>query len=177
MSGHNKWSQIKRQKGAEDAKKGKLFGVLGKMITMESKKSKGDTNSPGLRVAIEKARKANMPNDNIDRAVKRGSGADAPTLEEFLIEGYGPGGVALLIEGVTDSRNRTVAEIKHILAAHGGSMATAGAASWAFQKSEEGWKATSTVEVMDSDANQFSALIEELENNEDVKAVATTATE
>ena len=183
MSGHNKWAQIKRQKGAEDARKSKRFAMLGRMIAVESKKAAGNVSSPGLRAVIEKARKENMPNDTIDRAVKRGSGADAPTMEEFLMEGYGPGGIAIVVEGLTDSKNRTINEIKHIFAKHGATLASPGAAIWAFAKSEDGpdaqvgasWKATNGMDVPDDVAETLGALITDLESNEDVKAVATNA--
>lgn len=177
MAGHNKWSQIKRQKGAEDAKKAKVFSVFAKIIAMESKKAKGNLSSPGLQSAIEKAKKANVPNENIDRAVKRGMGADAPTLEEFLFEGYGPGGVAILVEGLTDNKNRTLNELKHIFTKNGATPGTPGSALWAFQKTEEGWKATSPLEVPDTDAEALGALVDELENHEDAKGVYTTGAE
>ncbi len=175
MGGHNKWSQIKRQKGAEDAKKSKRFAMLGRIIAVESKKAGGNVSSPGLRAAIDKARKENMPGDTIDRAVKRGSGADAPQMEEFLMEGYGPGGIALIVEGLTDSKNRTVSEIKHIFAKYDASLASPGSALWAFAKSEEGWKATSEMDVPDDCAESLQKLVEELEDHEDVKSVSTNA--
>lgn len=175
MSGHNKWSKIKRQKGAEDAKKSKIFGMLGRLISAESKKAKGDTNSAGLRAAIDKARKENMPNDNIERAVKRGAGGDGAEMTEFLLEGYGPGGIAVIAEGLTDNKNRTISEIKHLFAKYGAALASPGAAIWAFAKSEEGWKATSTLEVPDDDAQSLQNLIDDLEEHEDVKTVTTNA--
>lgn len=175
MAGHNKWTQIKHQKGAADAKKAKVFAMFGRIIAIESKKAAGNTSAPGLKTAIERARKANMPNDNIDRAVKRGVGGDAGALEEILIEGYGPGGVALLIEAVTDSRNRTVSEVKHLLSKHGGSPATPGAAVWAFQKTAEGYSPTSTVELTEQDLEVLTTLVDALEEHDDVKAVTANA--
>ena len=139
MSGHNKWSQIKTKKMATDAKKGKMFGKLARLVALESKKAKGNINAPGLRTVIEKAKSINMPNENIERAVKKGAGGDAGEMEEVLYEGYGPGGVAIIIEGLTDNKNRTSAEIKHLLSKHGASLAAQGAASWAFEKTSEGF--------------------------------------
>src|SRR3972149_289459 len=106
MAGHNKWTQIKRQKGVTDAKKSKLFGKLARLVALESKKAQGNINAPGLRAVIEKAKSINMPNENIERAVKKGAGGDAGEMEEVLYEGYGPGGVAIILEGVTDQRKK-----------------------------------------------------------------------
>ena len=175
MSGHNKWAQIKRQKGAEDAKKSKLFSMLARVITLESKKVGGNVSSPSLRTAIEKAKKQNMPNDNIDRAVKRGTGADAQTFEEFTYEAYGPGGAALIIEGLTDNKNRTLSEIKHILGEHSSSLASQGSALWAFGKGEEGWVPNSTMPLGEAEKNEFEKLYTELDDHEDVKEVYTNA--
>ncbi|OGZ04989.1 MAG: hypothetical protein A2762_05100 [Candidatus Lloydbacteria bacterium RIFCSPHIGHO2_01_FULL_54_11] len=175
MSGHSKWAQIKRQKGAEDAKKSKLFGNLGSLIATESRKAKGDVNSPGLRAIIEKAKKENMPKDTIERAVKKGAGGDVETMEALTYEGYGPGGCALIIEAFTGNRNKAAQEIKHILAKNGGSLAAQGAASWAFTKSEEGWTPNSTIPLSDADGAMLSLLIEELEGNDEVQDVYTNA--
>lgn len=175
MAGHNKWTQIKRQKGAEDQKRAKLFSMLGRTIAVESRQAQGNTASPALRTAIEKARKANMPNENIDRAVKRGIGGEAGSLEEIVMEGYGPGGVALIIEAVTDSRNRTTHEVKHLLSKFGGSSANPGAALWAFKKTEEGYTATSKVELNETDLEQLGTLVDALEEHEDVKSVTVNA--
>src|SRR6266566_5255310 len=110
MAGHNKWAQIKRQKGANDAAKGVAWGKLGKRIALESKKAGGDVNSPTLRTLIETAKKANMPKDTIDRAVQKGISKDN-ALEAITYETYGPGGAAIMINCLTDSRNRTAQEI------------------------------------------------------------------
>src|SRR5690348_14238091 len=119
MSGHNKWSKIKRQKGASDAAKSKIFSKMGALIASESKRVKGDVTSPTLRAAIEKAREYNMPNDTIDRAVKKGLGADAQSFEAITYEAYGPGGSALIIEALTTNRNKAAQEVKHILSKNG----------------------------------------------------------
>jgi YebC/PmpR family DNA-binding regulatory protein len=134
MSGHSKWSQIKRQKGAADAKRGQLFTKLGREIVVSARAGGPDPDGNArLRMAIARAREANMPMDTIDRAIKRGAGAaDGPALEEITYEGYGPGGVALLLEAMTDNRNRTVAEVRNVLNRGGGSLGESGCVSWLF---------------------------------------------
>lgn len=175
MSGHNKWSQIKEKKGKTDAKKGQVFSKLAKLIANEARAAKGNKEAPALRAAIERARKENMPNDNIERAIKKATEGGGATLETILYEGYGPGGVALLIEALTDSRNRTSNELKFLLSEHAGNFASPGAAVWAFEKSSEGWKATTTVPLEDADLEKLEKLVEELEANEDVQEVITNA--
>jgi YebC/PmpR family DNA-binding regulatory protein len=173
MSGHSKWAQIKRQKGSEDAKRSKVFSKLSRFISQESKRAKGDVNSPGLRTIIEKAKKENMPKDTIDRAVKKGVSADMGELFEVLYEAYGPGGSAILIEGLTDSKNRSAAEIKHLLSLHDSALATPGAASWAFAKEGGEFIPQTTIPLSDEDGAKLSELIEELEERDDVQAVYT----
>jgi len=136
MAGHSKWAQIKHKKAAVDAKKGKLFSKLSKEITIAAKLGGGDPEkNPRLRTAIEKAREANMPSENIKKAIMRGTGElPGVNYEEAIYEGYGPGGVALMIEVLTDNKNRTVSEIRHILSKYGGSMGEAGCVSWMFEK-------------------------------------------
>lgn len=173
MSGHSKWAQIKRQKGAEDARKSKLFGKLGSLIASESKRAKGDLNAPGLRLAVERAKKENMPKDTIERAIKKGLGADQREMETLVYEGYGPGGSALIIVALTDNRNKAAQEIKHILSKNGGSWAEQGAASWAFTKSDEGYTPNMTVPLSDEDAEVLSNLVDLLEDCEEVQEVFT----
>ena len=136
MSGHNKWSSIKHKKGAADAKRGKLFSKFIKEITIAARIGGGDPDhNPRLRTILDKARAANMPNDNVARAIKKGTGElEGSTYEEITFEGYGPSGVALLVETTTDNRNRTVAEIRHLLGKMGGSMGAAGCVAWMFTK-------------------------------------------
>jgi len=136
MSGHSKWATIKHKKGALDAKRGKAFTRLIKEITIAAKNGGGDPDSnPRLRTAVAAAKAENMPADNIKRAIQRGTGElPGATYEEFLLEGYGPGGVALLLDINTDNRNRTVSEIRHVFGKNGGNMAEAGAVSWMFHK-------------------------------------------
>jgi YebC/PmpR family DNA-binding regulatory protein len=136
MSGHNKWSTIKHKKGAADAKRGKLFSKLIKEITIAARVGGGDVDgNPRLRTAVLAARGANMPKDNIERAVKRGTGEiEGVNYEEITYEGYGPGGVAVLVETVTDNKNRTVAEVRHIFEKYNGNLGESGCVAWMFQK-------------------------------------------
>jgi len=136
MSGHSKWSTIKHKKGAADAKRGRLFTKLIKEITMSAKVGGGAVESnPRLRSAVQAAKKASMPSDNIDKAIKRGTGElEGVTYEEVTYEGYGPGGAAILIEAMTDNKNRTTSEIRHLLTKYGGNMAAAGAVAFQFSK-------------------------------------------
>lgn len=174
MSGHNKWSKIKHKKAATDAQKSKAFSKLVRFITVEAKKAKGDKNSPGLRMAIEKARAENMPADNIARAIDKAS-TSAEELEQVVYEAYGPGGAAIVIEGYTDNKNRTVQEIKHLLSKNGGSFAAQGAAMWAFHKVEGKLEPLSPVELSDEDLEKLAQIIEELEEQDDVSEVYTNA--
>jgi YebC/PmpR family DNA-binding regulatory protein len=138
MSGHSKWSTIKRKKAANDAKRGNLFTRLAREIAIASRGGGGDPEvNFGLRLAIERAKRENMPKDNIERAIRRGTGEDKDgvALEQVMYEGYAPNGVALMIEVITDNRNRTVADIRHVLTRSGGNLADAGAVSWQFQRS------------------------------------------
>jgi YebC/PmpR family DNA-binding regulatory protein len=136
MSGHSKWHSIKHKKGALDAKRGKLFTKFIKELTVAARTGGGDPDANArLRKAISDAKAGNMPNETIDRAVRRGTGAEeGVNYEEITYEGYGPGGVALLIEAVTDNRNRTVAEIRHMFSKNGGNLGEAGSVGWLFEK-------------------------------------------
>ena len=136
MAGHSKWAKVKHFKGAIDAKRGKIFAKLGKEIAIAAKIGGGDPNmNPRLRMVLLKSRGANMPNDNIERAIKRGTGAGEPiNYEDLTYEVYGPNGVAMLVELSTDNRNRTAAEIRSILTKNGGSIATAGSVTRLFQR-------------------------------------------
>ncbi len=136
MSGHSKWSTIKRKKGKADAERGKIFTRLIKDITVAARNGGGDeTANPRLRSAVAAAKSANMPSINIDRAIKKGTGElPGVVYEEGTLEGYGPAGVALYIEILTDNRNRTVADVRHSLTKHGGNLAESGAVAWMFEK-------------------------------------------
>lgn len=136
MSGHNKWSTIKHKKGAADAKRGKIFTKLIKELTVAAKMGGSDPDgNPRLRTAIDKAKSENMPKDNIERAIKKGAGEmDGVNYEETTYEGYGPGGVAILVEVMTDNRNRTVSDVRSIFSKCNGNMGEAGCVSWLFDK-------------------------------------------
>ncbi len=137
MSGHSKWSSIKHKKGAADAKRGKLFTKLARAITVAARDGSTDPDgNPALATAIQKARDASMPKDNIQRAIERGSGvgADAGAIERILFEGYGPGGAAILVEALTDNRNRASADVRHAFSKHHGSLGEPGSVAWIFEK-------------------------------------------
>ena len=136
MSGHSKWSTIKRKKGAADAKRGKIFTKIIKEIIIAARLGGGDINSnPRLRTAVLAGKAENMPRDNIDRAIKKGTGElEGVNYEEFIYEGYGPGGVAMMLEVLTDNKNRTVAEVRHIFSKQNGNLGEAGCVSWMFEK-------------------------------------------
>ncbi|HWM55434.1 MAG TPA: YebC/PmpR family DNA-binding transcriptional regulator [Solirubrobacterales bacterium] len=137
MSGHSKWSSIKHKKGAADAKRGKLFTKLARAITVAARDGSPDPDgNPALATAIQKARDASMPKDNIQRAIDRGSGvgADAGAIERILFEGYGPGGAAILVEALTDNRNRASADVRHAFSKHHGSLGEPGSVAWIFEK-------------------------------------------
>ena len=136
MSGHSKWSTIKRKKGAADAKRGKIFTKLIREIATAARMGGGDPDAnPRLRLACDKARSANMPKDNIERAIAKGTGAgEGDAYEEVVYEGYGPGGVAVFIETLTDNKNRTVGDVRHILTKHGGNLGASGCVSYLFEK-------------------------------------------
>jgi len=136
MAGHSKWANIRFRKGAQDAKRGKLFTKLIREITVSARAGGGDpASNPRLRTAIDKALSNNMTRDTIDRAVKRGSGeADGDNYEEIVYEGYGPNGIAVMVECLTDNRNRTVAEVRHAFSKHGGNLGTSGSVAFLFNK-------------------------------------------
>src|SRR3954463_2003685 len=137
LSGHSKWSSIKHKKGAADAKRGKLFSKLSRAIIVAAREGGGDpANNLALQNAIEKARSYSMPKDNIERAIARGSGAgaDTETFEQVVYEGYGPNGVAIIVEALTDNRNRTASDIRHVFTKNDGNLGTSGAVAWLFER-------------------------------------------
>jgi YebC/PmpR family DNA-binding regulatory protein len=152
MSGHSKWSTIKRKKGAADAKRGKIFTKLIREIATAARMGGGDVDAnPRLRLAVEKARQANMPKDNILRAIKKGTGGDAAdSYEEIVYEGYGPGGTAVYVEVLTDNKNRTVGEVRHVLTKYGGNLGSSGCVGYLFEK-----KGLITFEIADLDADSL----------------------
>ncbi len=177
MSGHNKWSKIKHKKAATDAKKSKVFSKCSKLITVESKLVNGDINSPALKSAIDQAKAVNMPADNIAKAVKKGTSADAGNMEANTYEAYGPGGCAFIIETLTDSKNRTAAEIRHLLSKNGLALAGVGSVTWSFTKEGNKWAPKNTIPLSDEDMEKAAKVIDELEDNDDVQEVFTNISE
>lgn len=175
MAGHSKWAKIKHQKAVNDVKKAKVFSRILRALTVEAKKAKGDKSAPGVRLAVEKAKKANVPNDVIDRCIEKAVGDTGASLESIMYEAYGPGGTAILIDTLTDSRNRTAPELRHLISKNGGAMANPGAASWAFSKSEEGFEPTTSVDLSDEDLEKLSVLVDALEDYDDTQEIYTNA--
>jgi len=175
MSGHSKWSTIKHKKAAADDRKGKEFSRYARLIAVESRLACGDTRVPALKALIDKAKAANMPKENIERAVQKGLGPGAQDAKTVVYELYGPGGVALLIDTVTDNRNRTVAELKHLVSKQGCQLAEPGGAAWAFRKKGVDWTAATTVPISPHDNEQLQTLIAVLEEHGDVERVYTNA--
>jgi YebC/PmpR family DNA-binding regulatory protein len=175
MAGHSKWAQIKRQKGKTDAAKSAVFGKLARRITIEAKKAGGNIAAAGLRAAMEKAREMNMPKENMERAIAKATSAEAGSLESVVYETYGPGGAALLIEALTDSKNRTSAEIKHLLSEQGLALAAPGSASWAFEKTAEGYAPKTTVPLSPEDDAKLMTIMEKIDAHDDVEEVYTNA--
>lgn len=176
MSGHSKWSQIKRQKSAADAAKSRVFSRHARLIALESKKAGGTLSAPGLASAIARAKAANMPKDNIERAVAKGMSKDIGDLEHVVYEAYGPCGVALLITALTDNKNRTTQEIKHLLSLQGAELAAPGAASWAFTKTAGGYEPREPgIDVAGADEERLLSILQALDERDDVQRVFTNA--
>lgn len=173
MSGHSHWSGIKHDKAINDAKRGKLFSKLGKMISIAAReKGRDEAMNPKLRLAIKKAQEANMPKENIERAIKRGTGElEGITLEEITLEMYGPEGIAIIVEGITDNKNRTLSEIKKLLSAHNAKLATEGSVQWAFTKSGSEWIPKFPMEVSGQQRKGLEKLFEALDDYEDVQEI------
>lgn len=174
MSGHSKWSTIKHKKAKTDAARGKVFTKIIREITTAAKSGGGDPESnPRLRLAVDKAKESNMPNDNIDRAIAKGTGGgDGATLDEITYEGYGAGGVAILVEAITDNKQRTVAEIRNIFTKGGGNMGTAGCVAWLFTKGADGLMTPQfTVPATGETAHKVISLVKALEDHDDVQNV------
>jgi len=177
MAGHSKWAQIKRAKAVTDAARSRTFSKFAREITLESKKVGGSLSAPTLAAVIARAKAANMPKDNIERAVAKGISKDSGNLEEVVYELYGPQGVAVIVTAVTDSKNRTTQEIKHLLSKNGYELGTPGSAAWAFSKSPNG-RYTPTLPLMSvtgSDEERLSELLTLLDEYEDVQEVFTNA--
>ena len=171
---HSQWEKKKIKKAKEGDKISKLYSKLVRVITLEAKKSGGNREAPGLKAAIQKARDIDMPNDNIERAIKKAT-ESADVFERMTYEAYGPGGVALIIEALSTNRNKAAQEIKHILSEHGTAFAGIGSVTWGFTKSGDEWTPTMTIPLEDSDKESLETLIDELEENDEVQAVFTNA--
>ncbi len=173
---HSQWEKKKYKKAASEGKTSKLFTKLVRAITMEAKKALGNRESPGLKLVIQKARDVNMPSDNIERAIKKATEPGA-AMEHITYEAYGPGGVGIIIEALTDSRNRASQEIKFILSEHGANLGAIGSVTWGFTKNsvDSDWTPTMTVPLSEEDSEKLSALIDELEDNDDIQAVFVNA--
>ncbi len=176
MSGHSKWATIKHKKGALDAKRGKIFTRLIKEITMAAKGGGDSEKNPRLRTAVTAAKAENMPADNIKRAIQRGTGElPGVTYEEITFEGYGPGGVAVLVETSTDNRNRTVSDIRHVFSKNGGNMGTSGSAGITPEHSELGMIPSNYIKLEGQQARTMLKLMEAMEEHDDVQNVYTNA--
>lgn len=171
MSGHNRWSQIKNQKGAADKKRGQLFSKLLKAISIAAKTEANPQFNPRLRSAIEKAEENNVPRENIERAISKAS--EEKNLSEVIIEAYGPEGSAIIIEGITDNSNRTVSEIKHLLNENEAKMANPGSVLWSFEKTNDEWSAKFPQTISDVAKEKLRSLVVVLEEREDVQNVIT----
>lgn len=180
MSGHSKWAQIKYKKGAADAKKGKIFSKLSRVITLAAKDppagggADAKTNSR-LAAAVEEARKVNMPSDNIERAIKKASAKESAELKEVVYEAYGPGGSALIITAVTDNSNRTTNEIRHLLSEHDAKLGEQGSAMWAFEKQGKDFAAKFPQVLSPEDSKKFEALLSALDDHDNVQEVYSNA--
>jgi len=175
MSGHNKWSQIKHKKEKTDGAKAKVFSKFAKIITVEARKSKGDKNAANVRAVIERARAENVTNDVIDRAVKKASEVGGAAMETIVYEAYGPGGCAMIIEALTDNKNKAAQEVKHILSKNGFALASQGSALWAFEKKDGRLTPTMTVDLSDADLELLENLVSELEDSDEVQEIFTNA--
>lgn len=175
MAGHNKWAQIKRQKGANDVAKSALWGKLSRRITVEAKAAQGDLNAATLRSIIEKAKASNMTKDAIERAVAKGTASDSASLEQMTYEAYGRGGAAVVIQTLTDNKNRTLQELKAIFSKHNIALAAPGAALWAFEKTLEGYNPLTLVPLSEEDTAILMKAMELIDALDDVEEVYTNA--
>ncbi len=173
MSGHSHWAGIKHKKALTDTKRAKIFAKLGKIITVAAREGGGNPDSNlKLKFAIEQARSANMPKENIERAIKRGTGElKGEVIEEVIYEAFGPGGIMMIIKTLTDNRNRTVSEIKSILADFGGKLGGPGSVIWNFEKTVEGLKPKNPFSVDPETRNQYEKLLEALAEQDDVEEI------
>lgn len=177
MSGHSHWASIKHKKGAADAKRSKVFSKLSREITIAAKESGGDAAfNAKLRMVIDRAKELNMPAENIERSIKKGTGEiEGAILEPITYEAYGPGGIALIIEGITDNKNRSLSEIKKILAEHGGKLVGEGGIRWMFNRQEKDgglqWIPNYEIEISEKDKAMVEKLFEALDENDAVQEI------
>ncbi len=171
MSGHSKWSQIKHKKGITDQKRGRVFGKLLNAITVAARDNPDPGFNPRLRAAIEKARENAVPNENIERAIKRSG--ETEKLEEIIVEAYGPEKIAIIIHGITDNKNRTIAEVKKILSESQAKMADPGSVLWSFEKAGGEWQPKFRQPASDAAKEKIKRLVEKLEEQEEVQKVVT----
>ncbi len=177
MSGHSKWANIKHKKGKADAQKGKMFTKLGRELVVASRASGGDVNDFRLKIAIENAKAANVPNENIQRAILKGSGGtDGTVYEELRYEGYGPGGVAVMVDILTDNRNRTAGEVRYIFSKNGGNMGETGCVGWMFEEKGQLRVLREGIKLSDDDFMMLAleAGADDIEIDEDGFVVLTT---
>lgn len=178
MSGHSKWSQIKHQKEVADQKRGRVFSKLLSAIAIAARGNPSPEFNPKLRAAIQKAKDSNVPSDNIERAIKRAADP-AQNLEELILEGYGSGGVAILIEVITSNKNRTISEVKNLLLKMGGKWAEPGSVRWAFEKPPEdsrgAWRPKFPHRLSDNDKQKLASLVATLESHPDIQDIYTNA--
>ena len=175
MGGHNKWSQIKRQKGANDAAKSRVWARLSRRITVESKRAGGERDAANVRSVVETARKENMPKDAIERAIAKGTTAEAGALESIIYEAYGPGGAAVIIETLTDNKNRTLQDLKAIFAKHDIALAAPGSALWAFEKTADGYVPVTSISLSETDDAALMKILELIDILDDVESLYTNA--
>jgi len=179
MSGHSKWSKVKHQKAVTDVRKGQLFSKISKLITLAAKKGSNIEANLDLKYAVNKAKESNMPWEKIEKAIQKGNGgSQGESLEEVLYEIFGPGGTAMLIECVTDSKNRTLNELKNILSKQEAKIGAPGSAAWAFEKSAETreWKPKHQIEISAEDKEKLKKLAESIEASEDVQNIYANST-
>jgi YebC/PmpR family DNA-binding regulatory protein len=172
MSGHSHWAGIKHKKEITDQKRGKVFSKLLALISAAAKTEQNPDFNPRLRTAIATAKAASVPQENIERAIKRAAEAGVD-LEELTFEAYGPGGAAIIMDAISNSRNRTVQEIKTVLRDHNGKWAETGSVQWAFEKTADGWKAKFPQDLAEEEKIKLADLLDALEENDDVQNVFT----
>jgi len=173
MSGHSKWSTIKHKKAVTDAKRANVFTKLGRLISVAAKEGGNPDANLKLKLAIDQARAVNMPKDNIERAIKRGTGElkDQANIEEIIYEAFGPGGIMMVIKTLTDNKNRTVSEIKTILGKFSGKLGGIGSVMWNFKISESEYKPKNIMKVDEAELQKFASLRKALEDQDDVQKV------